>query len=303
VITSILSTVLLVTPAPLPASTAPPPSLVNPKSGAWTAVHAGQLWVCWEPGPDCFERVAFDDDGERGEDWVDDGSQDELPQFEEFAELEAVAEPAEDHGHRAVHGAERWQLGFGVDSLWIELGDRRWRVMQGQQQARSVEDPAPVWLRRIGPARCGPAGVVPAVIGGRMSWRQAPRCANEASAATMLTRTCMAPGGPQLGRRRPTRVRIRAGLELKSMQRWTGNDDATRGLLLATRRVVGGTELHFVVELGFDGQRRSADDRARAALEQRSRAKLRDLPPVAPGPLAAAELDALETLVCGGQAR
>ena len=298
-ITSLLSTVLLATPAPLPASTAQPPSLVSPESGAWTAVHAGQLWICWEPGPDCFERVAFDDDGERGEDWVDDGSQDELTELEAFEEQAEF----EDRGQRGSHGAERWQLGFGVDSLWIELGDRRWRVMRGQQQARSVEDPAPVWLRRIGPARCGPAGVVPAVIGGRMSWHQAPRCAKKASAATMLTRTCMAPGGPQLGRRRPTRVRIRAGLELRSMQRWAGHDDAARGLQLATRRVVGGTELHFVVELGFDGQRRSADDRARAALEQRSRAKLRDLPPVAPGPLAEAELDALETLVCGGPAR
>src|SRR5690606_2225897 len=109
-----LSTVLLVTPASLSSFSAPPgagqpPSLVEPESGAWAVVHAGQLWVCWSPGPDCFERVVFDDDTAEPEDVVEvDEPADEL-----LLDLDAP--------EQLEVGVDAWQIGFwGPRSLWVE---------------------------------------------------------------------------------------------------------------------------------------------------------------------------------------
>lgn len=288
---SILSIVLLVSPAPLPSS-APPSSLFEPESGAWAVVHGGQLWVCWAPAPDCFARVVFDDDERRLEDRIED---------DDPAADEALDEFNGDIGARefgSLQGAEPWQLGFAdARSLWVELGEQRWRVVRGQRRARLVDDPAPIRLRRIGPASCGPAAVVPAMIGGGLGWREAPRCAVDRPADSP-TQICMAPAGPRLGRRRPTAIRLRAGLELASIRTWAIAEDPDRNLIVATRRYVSAVQFSVVVELGFDWQRASADRRAQASLEGRRRAQRRELPKVAPGPLAAAEIEALADVMC-----
>jgi hypothetical protein len=274
----ILSTLLLVSPAS-PLSTARPPSLVEPESGAWAVVHAGQLWICWVPGPDCFERVVFDDDT-----WARAHSLEEDEIAEEL--IEDLAAPRDE----LAFGNEAWRIGFwGPRSLWIEYDERRFRVARGQRQARLVDDPAPIRLLRASPAGCGPDAVVPAVIGGRLSWQDAPHCVS-AVGPTM----CVTAAGPRM--RTPTPVRMRAGIEVAGTRAWTSEDEPS------ARQLSGGLEIHFVIELAFDWQARAVDRRARTILARRSRAQLRQLPAVAPGPLAAAELEALSSVMCrGGQ--
>jgi hypothetical protein len=275
----ILSTILLVSPASS-LSAAQPPSLVEPESGAWAVVHAGELWVCWSPGPDCFERVVFDDE---------QASRDDPFVEEEDASAELVDERS---GDPVVVGADGWRLGFGGPrSLWIEHEEQRWRVVDGQRRAQLVEDPAPVRLLRIGPAACGPDAIVPAVIGGRLSFRDAPRCADEVAAASCVTRA-----GPRM--RTPTPMRLRASIEVSSTRGWVAGGE----LGIEDRRLASGLEVSFVVELGFDWQRRVADRQAASVVARRGRARLRELPTVTPGPLADAELGALAAVVCeGGQ--
>jgi hypothetical protein len=274
---AILSTFLLVSPAS-PLSTSRPPSLVEPESGAWAIVHAGQLWVCWSPGPDCFERVVFDD-----------GARTRAQSFEEDDEMgEALVEDLDATRDEIMFGSEAWRIGFwGSQSLWIEHDEQRFRVARGQRQARLVDEPAPIRLLRISPAACGPDGQVPTVIGGRLSWQDAPRCVVETAPSV-----CVSAPGPRL--RTPTPVRLRAGFEVAAARAWTSVDEP------ASRRLAGGVELNFVVELSFDWQARAADRRARAALARRSRAQLRQLPAVVPGPLADAEIEALTSVVCHG---
>ncbi len=276
---SILSALLLVSPAPLPFA-AQPPSLVEPSSDAWAVVHAGQLWVCWTPGPDCFERVVFDNDtGERDDTLDEDTRADELVDT-------SRTEPE--------LGVDAWQLGFwGPRSLWIEGGEQRWRVLAGQRRARTVDEPAPVRLQRLSPAQCGPKAVVPALIGGRLSWREAPRCALEVS-----THSCVTSAGPRV--RPATPLRVRAGVELGSARGWSNEDDAALALAIAERRSTSAVEVSVFVEFGFDWQRRARDQRARALISRRGRGLLRKLPTVASGPRAAAEVDALANIVCRG---
>lgn len=283
---SILSTILLVSPASS-LSAAQPPSLVEPESGAWAVVHAGELWVCWSPGPDCFERVVFDD-GEPAHD-------DPIADAEEDPNEELV-----DDGHKSepvMVGADGWRIGFwGPRSLWVEHDEQRWRVVHGQRRARLVEDQAPVRLLRIGPASCGPDAMVPALIGGRLGFKDAPRCTVEVTAATCVTRGV----GPRL--RSPTPMRLRAGIEVAGARAWTagGEDQLSPGI--DHRRSTSVLEVSLVVELAFDWQRRIADRRAASLVARRGRAQLRELPAVVPGPLADDELEALADVVCkGGQ--
>ncbi len=281
-----MSLVLLVSPASLPSNR--PPSLVEPESGAWAVVHAGQLWVCWTPGPDCFARIEFDEAPRREDPLAEDDH--EAP---ELAHASTAPE----------FGIEASQIGFwGPRSLWIERGEARFRVLAGQRRARAVDEPAPIRLRRIAAAPCGPEGLVPAVIGGRLSWREAPRCAVErATAGAIGARRCMSAPGPRL--RPPTPLRLRAGVEIVGARAWTAEDDAALALAIAGRRRSSAVELSFVVEVGFDLQRRAVERRTRALLARSGRAQLRELPPVPPGPRAAAEIDALAELLCAGGPR
>jgi hypothetical protein len=277
----ILSTILLVSPASS-LSAAQPPSLVEPQSGAWAVVYAGELWVCWSPGADCFERVVFDDDVSAR----DDVFADDLLEEELVGDLEPSYESID-------VGSESWRLGFwGPASLWVERDEQRWRVVRGQRRARVVEEPAPIRLLRLGPVGCGPHGIVPAVIGGKLSWRDAPRCAVELAMPVCVTRA-----GPRV--RTPTPIRLRASIEATRASDWKAGGE----LGIGDRRLASGLELHFVVELGFDWQRRVADRRAASLLARRSRARLRELPTVVPGPLAAAEHEALAAVVCEGGPR
>ncbi|HVI03641.1 MAG TPA: hypothetical protein VM869_33340 [Enhygromyxa sp.] len=280
----LLSTILLVSPASsLSTASAQPPSLVEPESGAWAVVHAGELWVCWRPGPDCFERIVFDDDARTRDDaFVEDADAEEL---------------VEDLGRAPELGVDDWRMGFwGAQSLWIERDEQRWRVLAGQRRAQIVEDPAPIRLVRIGPAACGPDAIVPAVIGGRLSWRDAPRCSESAGPTTM----CVTRAGPRV--RRPTSVRLRASVEIAGARAWKAGGEAGVVPPIDERRLSTGLEVSFVVELGFDWQRRAADRRAAAMIARRTQARLRELPTVPAGPLADAEREALAALVCeGGQ--
>lgn len=282
----ILSTILLALPASS-LSAAQPPSLVEPESGAWAVVYAGELWVCWSPGPDCFERVVFDDhEASRDDRLADEDSLDEIDDVD-VGDLVAERDGLD-------VGVEDWRLGFwGAGSLWVERDDHRWRVVQGQRRARIVDDPAPIRLLRIGPAACGPEAIVPAVIGGRLSFRDAPRCAVDVAAPV-----CVSQAGPRM--RRPTPIRLKASVELTRASGWTARAEPPPAI--SDRQLASGLEVSFVVELGFDWQRRIADRRAASMLTRRGRARLRELPTVAPGPLAAAELEALTEVVCeGGQ--
>ncbi|MFO7565680.1 MAG: hypothetical protein R6X02_23760 [Enhygromyxa sp.] len=293
---SILSTLLLVSPASLPSFTQPP-SLVEPESGAWAVVHAGQLWVCWSPGPECFERVVFDDAPPGPDDeLVDEETSYELAdEANEANEANEPGEPEEPEEPEAVDlGVGTWQLGFaGPRSLWLEHGDQRFRIVRGQRRARRVDEPAPVRLERISPADCGPQGLIPALINGQLSWREAPECAVETTAQSCVTRA-----GPRV--RRPTPVRIRAGIEVARARAWMVDDDDELGLAIAERRRKSDIDVKIVVELRFDWQRRASQQRARALLIRRSEARLRPLPRVSPGPLADAELEAIAAIVCDG---
>lgn len=285
ILSTILSTIVLVSPASL--SAAQPPSLVEPESGAWAVVHAGELWVCWRPGPDCFERVVFDDD--------------ERPHDAPIAdEQEDPSEDLVDDDHKpegVMVGADAWRLGFwGPRSLWIEHDDQRWRVDHGQRRARIVNEQAPVRLLRIGPASCGPDAMVPAVIGGQLAFKEAPRCTTQVTATTCVTR------GPVPRLRSPTPMRLRAGIQVESARAWKagGQDEVAPGI--DRRRSTNALEISVVMELAFDWQRRITDQRAASLVARRSRAQLRQLPAVVPGPLARDELEALANVVCkGGQ--
>jgi hypothetical protein len=283
---SILSLALLVSTPP-PSSGVHPPGLVEPESGAWAVVHAGQLWVCWEPAWDCFERVVFEGEEFRGEDVLDE---DEALIFGEPFELDHAWDDL-DRRHDA-EVTDQWRIGFwGPRSLWIDLGDQRFRVVHGQRTARPVDEPPPTNLRRIAPPGCGPSAVVPAVINGLLSWREAPLCG-----AQEPVQTCPSPPAPRV--RRPVPIRLRAGLEFASARNWTVFDDAARELSFARGRYGSRMEIRLVLELRFDPQRSTTDERARAVLARR-RAAQRELPIVAPGPLAAAEFEALTNIVCG----
>lgn len=275
-----LSTLLLVSPASS-FSTGQLPSLVEPESGAWAVIHAGELWVCWSPGPDCFERVVFEREQTEGEDLLDEQD----PELTAEMMVEGQGEPGD-------VGSDDWRLGFaGAGSLWVERGEQRWRVVDGQRRAQLVGDPAPVRLGRVGPAGCGPDAMVPAIIAGRLSFREAPRCQLELVAATCVTRAAR----PRL--RTPTPVRLRASVEVASARAWTAGGELVQ---LSQRRLSNAVEVHFVVELGFDWQRRVANQRAASLLVRRSQARLRELPSVSPGPLAGSERAALATIVCEG---
>ncbi len=269
-------------PAPAPASPGMLGGVVEPRTGAWAVVHAGQLWVCWREEADCFRRVAFDDDpGSR----TDIEFEDDVTQ----AEQDFLIDPPD--GELEL-GPERWRLGFdGASHLWIEIDDRRYRVEVGHARARPVADSTPVPLARPRVFDCGPTGRRPAIVAGQLGFRAATRCAPPPSISTCVD-TSVRPRP-----RKPTPVRLRAGLELSMPRGWVATDLDLESPTVANLRPRAALELMFVVELGFDPTR-TADSRARAALLAHSR--LRSVPAPPPGPLADAERRALLAAACGG---
>ena len=291
----LLSTFLLFGPPAAPRVGASPPGVVDLDSGAWAVVHAGQLWVCWSPGANCWRRIEFESDPGRrahaleqlqsqisedfGEDFIEDGNAGALDS-----------------------GPERWRLGFwGPRTLWIELGEQRWRVDLGQLRARATDEPAPLRLGRPRVYACGPAGDRPAIVGGRLSWQPAPRCGLGRGETS-----CVAPAPARL--RRPRALRLRAGLQLSSTRAWTSASDPVAGLSVAGLRLRAGFEFSVVVELGFDLAGARTQQRAQAALMRRDRVRQLPLalavahnPRLADSlaPLAAAEARSLQALLCG----
>lgn len=288
VTTSILLSLVLLTPSKPHATL---PGVVEPRVGAWAVVHAGQLWVCWREGPDCWRRVEFEDDAGS---LADTELEDLAHQFDEEDSDALDPEFLDDgFGSELEFGPERWRLGFdGVANLWIELDDRRWRVAHGQARARMADDATPVRLARPRESDCGPAGRRPAISGGRLDWQTAPRCAEPPLRATCVAASAARP-------RKPVPIRLRAGIELGVVRGWTAVDTDASTPTVASVRQSAGLELLFVVELGFDPTRTNADARARAALLSHDR--VRHIPVGEPGPLAAAEQRAMAAAICGGQ--
>lgn len=290
--TSILLLLVLI-----PTPTAPPkaslPGVVEPHAGAWAIVHAGQLWVCWRVGPDCWRRVELEQ--------PDAGSQTDVDIEELALELDAWDDDAlgpefvdDGVGVDLDVGPERWRLGFdAAANLWIELDDRRWRAEHGQSRARMADDSTPVRLARPRSHDCGPDGSRPAIVGGRLGWQAAPRCAELPRGVT-----CVVPAATARPRK-PVPIRLRAGLELGAVRGWTAVDLDGSTPTVASVRQRADLELLFVIELGFDPTRTNADARARAALLGHDR--VRQIPAGQPGPLGAAEQRAMVAAICGGQ--
>jgi hypothetical protein len=290
-ISILLSLALL--PPPSTPSQATLPGVVDPHTGAWAVVHAGQLWVCWQDGPDCWRRVEFEQQ--------DIGSLADVDLEELAVAFDAWNEDAlgpdfvdDGVGPELEFGPERWRLGFDhAANLWIELDDRRWRAEQGQARARMADDVTPVRLARPHSRECGPDGQLPAIVGGRLGWRAAPRCAQPPPGSTCLLPAVAARP------RKPVPIRLRAGIELGVVRGWTASDTDASTPTVASMRQSAGLELLFVVELGFDPTRTNSDARARAALLGHDR--VHRIPAVEPGPLAAAEQQAMAAAICGGQ--
>jgi hypothetical protein len=286
---------ILLSLALLPPPSAPPlgslPGVVEPRSGAWAVVHAGQLWVCWRAAPDCWRRVELDDAGDLR---VEAYAFDEWEEPDD-ADADAVIAFDEPFEHRATElGPERWRLGFDAAAhLWIERDEQRWRVEHGQPRARLADDSTPVRLVSPRSSDCGPDGQRPAISGGRLGWEAAPRCADPPPPGA----TCVVPA-TTLRPRKSVPVRLRAGLEIGVVRGWTAVDPDATTPTVASVRPSAGVQLLFVLELGFDATRTNADARARAALQRRDR--VRPVPAPMPSPVAAAEQAALIAAVCGG---
>jgi hypothetical protein len=288
---SILLSLALLPPPSSPSHGALP-GVVEPRSGAWAVVHAGQLWVCWRASPDCWRRVELDEDSFPRLDVELDESIDDEPNADTLDAWEW--DPTSSLGLPGEFGPERWRLGFDAAAhLWIERDDQRWRVEHGQPRARMADDVTPVRLARPRNHDCGPDGLRPAISGGRLGWEAAPRCAEPPVGST-----CVVP--PASTRpRKPVPIRLHAGLQLGVVRDWTAIDTYPSTPTVASVRPSAGFELLFVIQLGFDPTRTNADARARAALLRHDR--VRHVPPPKPGPLAAAEQAALIAAVCGGQ--
>lgn len=294
---------ILLSLALLPLPTAPPqaalPGVADSHTGAWAVVHAGQLWVCWQDGPDCWRRVEFEQQ--------DIGSLADVDLEELAIAFDAWNDDAlgpdfvEDGvGPEMEFGPERWRLGFDrAANLWIEFDDRRWRAEQGQARARMADDVTPVRLTRPRSHDCGPDGQLPAIVNGRLGWQPAPRCAEPPPGSS-----CVVPAVAARPRK-PVPIRLRAGIELGVVRGWAAVDTEASTPTVASVRQSAGLELLFVLELGFDPTRTNSDARARAALLGHDR--VRHIPAGEPGlvgplgPLAMAEQQAMAAAICGGQ--
>lgn len=282
------SILLALTLLPNPSSDLRPalPGTVEPATGAWAVVHAGQLWVCWSEHPDCWRRVEFEEPPHVRDDieLAYEDPVDPLGLDAGFVEDELVPE--------LEFGPERWRLGFDASAnLWIELEDQRWRVDFGQPRARLVGDATSVRLGRPRNLECGPSGRRPALVAGQLAWQPAPRCAPPPAMATCID-TSIRPRP-----RKPSPVRLRAGIEVTVPHGWTSSDLDVASPTVARLRPSAALEVMFVVELGFDPTR-ALDTRARAVLLARSRLRTFPMPP--PGPLAEAERQAMLVAACGG---
>lgn len=260
----------------------PPPATGGrePAPDSWAVVHAGSVWVCWTAGDDCWTRVELEPP-ERGPGPVADLEAEELGP----APLR-VEDPL---------APERLRLGFsGPRRLWIVVDEQPWVLERGHRRARAVDARPPVATARPKVPSCSPRRAIPELRGGKLGWREAPPCPRSRAAPA----SCLAPRGPEL--RRPTGLKLGAGVELSQLRRWSTSRVQASGAEPATPRWrrAAGLELLFVIELGFDPRRLQADRRGRQSARA-SRARRRALPAVEPGPLAAAETRAYAAIVCG----
>ena len=211
--------------------------------GAWLAVWRGEAWVCWNPGPGCWQRLDL------------------------LGKVDVGLLRAEFTGPTSV-----------------VLGDRSeatWRIDRGDPIPRTALA-NPVGSPR--PYACGPIGPLPVVGAGGLGFVAAP--CPEAAAGPHL---CVARGrGDNV---RPVAgLRVRLGLELRREEAWqrTAGAAATTGFAMLA-----------ILGLGWDSG--SQLRRERADLQAQARPAVRTLPALrSRGPLAAAEREALTSVLCGG---
>lgn len=166
----------------------------------------------------------------------------------------------------------------------VVLGDgsaATWRIDEGDPLPRAALA-NPVASPR--PYACGPTGALPVVRAGGLGFAAAP--CPETSAGQHL---CVARG--RGGGVRPVAgLRVRLGLELRREEAWqrTTGAQATTGFAILA-----------ILGLGWDSG--SQLRRERADLQAQARPALRTLPALrSRGPLAAAEREALTSVLCGG---
>lgn len=227
-----------------------PPSVAG--SRGWVAIHAGQLWVCWEPGPQCWRRVVVEEPGESSA-GLDDDTLDE-PLWETTSE----APRALDLG--------RVRVGFhGPRQVWIDDGATLWVLTPGQRRAQIATVDPPTRLRRPTRPRCGPQGWVPVAGASGLALQLGPVCAP----ATVRS-NCVSPG-PFVRPRAPKGIDLKVGIELAHVRGWTTDGRPWEAAAIRERQ---GLEVLATVAIGFDPGGRATDVRRRAALLQRRRERV-----------------------------
>lgn len=137
---------------------------------------------------------------------------------------------------------------------------------------------------RLAPIACSPNGHVPIYSRGRWAWQPSP-CALPAG-------QCVAEAALP-GLRPPVALALYFSVEVRA--------DARRGVTMATEATASAAVIASV-GVAFDPARWIGRRLAWLELQSIRRPQLRELPPTrSRGPLAAAERDALATIVCGGQ--
>ncbi len=289
----LLTSLLYLPDAPAPAGAElparVPPTVASEDGQAWVAVHAGSVWVCWSgDDPHCWQRLDLEpppnlDTTSALLEPIDDSLVEPLDAASEL-DLDAPTDTAVDVGNEGLDP----RFGFqGSHRLWIAIDDTLWLLERGRRQARwAASQTSPVTLLLPKRPTCGPDGRVPTITGGRLTWTSAKRCALGAP-----TRGCLRPA---ISLRPPIGARLRAGLSLARVQRWTHLPAAAEQPATLDRRA--GLELLFVIELGFDPTAALRSAQARQQLLASDR--WRSVPTVQEGPLAERERAALGAIVC-----
>lgn len=255
------------------------PAHVDVSGGAWVVVHAGSAWVCWtaDAAPeDCFRRVELEPPPGRAR-----------AAFVPDEALELAPSPT-----RATDAALAIDLRFGFEPgrLWIALDELGvWVIEPERGQARWLDTPtSAVTLVRPTPPRCGPLGLVPALVGGRIALRAAPHCPGSA-----LPTGCLRPR-PRV--RKPSGLSLALGLSFMHAGGWAHAPGQPELGLPSHLQQSEGIGLALVVTIGFDPA--GAWRLARARDELLARDRRRSVPAVDAHPLAEAERAALRSIVC-----
>jgi hypothetical protein len=257
------------------------PAHVDASGEAWVVVHAGSAWVCWtaDAAPEgCFRRVELEPPPSRAR-----------AAFVPDEELELELEPEPTSSTDAALAIDL-RFGFEPGRLWIALDELGvWVIEPERTQARWLDTPtSAVTLVRPTAPRCGPQGLVPALVGGRIALRPAPRCPGSA-----VPSGCLRPR-PRV--RKPSGLSLALGLSFMHARGWAHAPGQPELGLPSHLQQSEGIGLALVVTIGFDPA--AAWRLARARDELLARDRRRSVPAVDAHPLAEAERAALRSIAC-----